>query len=316
MTHEPYKKIALAGATGNLGSVVLKELVDSGLFEVTVLTRESSTNTFPSEVKVAKVNFESAESLTQALAGIDALVSTVATLAISTQKLLIDSAVAAGVKRIIPSEFGCDLHNPKTKALPVYAGKVEIEDYLKELSTKTNVSYTLIFNGPFLDWGLTNGLFFNFKERKVELFDGGDQPISSSRLSTVAKAVRRVLTHPPETADRAIWVKDIDVSQKQLLKLARELTPGEEWEIKQVDTAALEKESLEQLAKGDIGPLTFFNLVRRAIFAPEYGGQFKYDHNAILGIKSLKEEELPGLVRAAFNWEEIVKSATDGPYLP
>lgn len=178
---------------------MLQELLDSGLFEITVLTRQSSS--FLSNVNVAKVDYDSIESLTTALAGQDALVSTLGSLAVAKQKLLIDAAVKAGVKRIIPSEFGCDLFNPKVRELPVFTGKVEIEKYLAELAEKGLVSYTLVFNGLFLDWGLKKGIFFNFKDRTAELYDGGEVLISTTRLATAAKAVRRILTHPRETAE-------------------------------------------------------------------------------------------------------------------
>ncbi|KAF4630869.1 hypothetical protein G7Y89_g7262 [Cudoniella acicularis] len=301
MPFEEYKKIAVAGGTGTLGSVVVKELIKSGLFNITVLTRETSTHTFPPEVKVAKVNYDSIDSITEVLKGQDALVSTLGTLAVGNQKQLIDAAVKAGVKRIIPSEFGCDLHNEKTRALPVYAGKVEIEKYLDDLAVKGFTSYTLIFTGPFLDGGLRNGLFFNFKERKAEIFDGGERLISASRLSTIGKAIRRVLTHPRETADRAVWVKDIDVSQKQLLELAQALTPGEEWDIKETNTAELAKTSLEQVQKGEIGPLTFFNLVRVAIFGEGYGSKFEHVHNSVLGIAGITLPDIEELVVSIFS---------------
>lgn len=83
----------------------MKELLKSGLFEITVLTRESSSHDFPSGVKVAKVDYRNVESLTAALKGQDALVSAVASVAASGQRVLIDAAVEAGVKRIIPSEY-------------------------------------------------------------------------------------------------------------------------------------------------------------------------------------------------------------------
>jgi len=298
---ESYKKVALAGASGTLGSVILKELLKSHLFEITVLTRASSNHAFPPQVKVIKVDFESLDSLSAALEGQQALVSTLASLAVPSQRMLIDAAVKVGVKRIIPSEFGCNLHNAKTRTLPVYASKVAIEEYLDELAVKGLVSYTLVFNGPFLDWGLRNGMFFNFKERKAELYDGGDQLFSTSRLSTAGKAVRRILTHLRETADRAVWVKDIDVSQKQLLKLAQSLTPGEEWEVKEVDTAELEKRALGDIQKNYIGPTTMLSLLRRAIFATAYGNNFgEKVHNQILGIRGMTEPDLEELVRSIF----------------
>lgn len=250
---------------------------------------------------MVKVDFESLDSLSTALEGQQALVSALATPAVLTQKLLIDAAVKAGVKRIIPSEFGCNLHNAKTRALPVYADKVAIEEYLNELAVKGLLSYTLIFNGPFLDWGLRNGMCFNFKERKAEIYDGGDHLFSTSRLSTAGKAVRRTLTHLRETADRAVWVKDIDVSQKQLLKLAQSLTPGEEWEVTEVETAELEKQALEDIEKKQIGPTTMLNLIRRAIFNPAYGNNFgEKVHNQVLGIRGMTEPDLEELIRSIF----------------
>jgi nucleoside-diphosphate-sugar epimerase len=296
------KKVALAGASGNVGSAILKELLKSGLFEITVLTRSTTTHEFPPNVKVEKVDYNSLSSLTTALTGQDALVSAVGTLAVPSQKLLIDAAVAADVKRIIPSEFGCDLKNPNTRKLPVYAAKVEIEEYLDQLAIKgdTNTSYTLVFCGPFLDSGLRNGFFLNFKDRKATIYDGGDQLISTSRLATAGKAVRRVLTHPRETADRAIWVKDIDTSQNQLVRLAQSLTPGEEWGITQVKTAALEKEGLEKVKKGEADGKTMMEFVKRAIFGEGYGGKFVHDHNQVLGIKGLTGPDLEELPRSIF----------------
>ncbi|KAI9053484.1 hypothetical protein LZ554_002439 [Drepanopeziza brunnea f. sp. 'monogermtubi'] len=187
------KKVALVGASGTLGAAILKELLDSRLFEITVLTREGNSRTFPPEIKVVKVDYTSLESLTEALAGQDAVVSAVASQAVATQKVLIDAAVKAGVKRFLPSEFGVDLKNPKARALPVYAAKVEIEEYLDALAVKNDISYTLVYNGPFLDWALRNEMFLNFKERKAEIYDGGDQFFSTTRLSTVGKAVRGIL---------------------------------------------------------------------------------------------------------------------------
>ena len=89
----------------------MKELLKSGLFEITVLTRESSTHQFPNGVKVVKVDYRNVEALTTALNGQDALVSAVATNAVPSQRQLIEAAVEAGVKRIIPSEY-VRSHNP------------------------------------------------------------------------------------------------------------------------------------------------------------------------------------------------------------
>jgi hypothetical protein len=45
-------------------------------------------------------------------AGVDAIVSVVGSLALPSQLSYIDAAIKAGVKRFIPSEFGCDTQAP------------------------------------------------------------------------------------------------------------------------------------------------------------------------------------------------------------
>jgi putative NADH-flavin reductase len=107
--------LLINSSTRNLGSAIFKELLKSDLFEITVLTRQSNNHPFPSDVKVAKVDYTSVESLTYALEDQHALISTLASLALPTQKLLIDAAVKAGVERTIPSELGCDVKNPKAR---------------------------------------------------------------------------------------------------------------------------------------------------------------------------------------------------------
>jgi len=147
-------------------------------------------------------------------------------------------------------------------------------------------------------------MFLNFKERRAEIYDGGDQLLSTSRLATAGKAVRRVLTHPRETADRAVWVKDIDISQNQLLNLAQSLTPGEKWEVTQVSTAALEKQSLEEIQKKEVGPQTMYRFLKRAIFSPEFGNKFEHVHNETLGIKGITGPDLEELIASIFGRKE------------
>jgi len=299
------KKVALAGASGPVGAAILKELYKSQLFDITVLTRHISTHSFPAGVKICPVDYTNIDSLAAALHGQDALVSAVAMAAVPSQRLLIDAAAKAGVKRIIPSEFGCDLKNTNSRKLPVFAGKVDIERYLDELAIKGETSYTLVYCGPFLDLGLRQGIFLNFEERKAHIYDGGDQLISTSRLATAGKAVRRILTHPRETADRAVWVKDIDISQNQLLKLAQSLTPSEDWQVTNVSTAALEKESMEQIKRKEVGEKTMQGLLLRGIFASECGNQFKHVHNGVLGITGISGPDLEELVASIFGTKRL-----------
>lgn len=75
--------------------------------DVTVITRASSTSTFPGvpDNKIIRGEY-GPEFYRKALTGQDALILAVGMEALAAQKDLIDAAAEVGVKRIIPSEFG------------------------------------------------------------------------------------------------------------------------------------------------------------------------------------------------------------------
>jgi hypothetical protein len=76
-------------------------------FHLTTVIRETSKATFPSGVQVAKSDF-SLKSLTEIFQGKDAVVSMLPITALADQGVAIEAAIAAGVKRFIPSEYGFD----------------------------------------------------------------------------------------------------------------------------------------------------------------------------------------------------------------
>ncbi|KAI1337667.1 NAD(P)-binding protein [Xylariaceae sp. FL0016] len=290
-------KVALAGATGNLGPAILNALLDAE-FQVTVLTRQGSSHTFPISVAVKAVDYDSVDSLTAALQGQDALVSTLGALALPKQVNLIQAAVQAKVKRFLPSEFGSNTSNPKAAQLPVFAGKVVVQDALKKEAEAGKLTYTLVSNGPFFDWGMRIGLVLNAKEKSVDLYDGGDKVYSATTLATVGKAVAGVLKHPEETKNRAVFVQDVAVTQKKLLTLAEKVT-GEKWAANHVST---ENDVLgpawAELKKENPDPSKFaVGFIKASIFGEGYGSHFEKTDNALLGIREMGDGEIEAIIR-------------------
>ena len=280
---------------------MLDALIKSGKFSITVLKRPSSTASFPSSVTVKDVDLSSVDAVTAALKGQDAVVSTVGTDGLAGQDVLIKGAVAAGVKRFLPSEFGCDLSNPKASALPVFKYKIDTQKALREAAAaKPDFTYSLVTTGGFLDWGLKMNFLLNWKDSKPKLYDGGKNVFSSTSLDSVGQAVVGVLTHPEETKNRFVYARDADVSQSQLLDIAKKVDSGKTWEEPAViDTAAIEKSSYESLAKGEITPPVMYGFLFRALFGPaEYGGRFPKDDNELLGIKGKTEADIEGIFKS------------------
>jgi len=296
-------RVAIAGATGNLGPAILSNLVSTG-FPVTVLTRQGSNSSSKieshSNQTIKEVDYSSLESLTSALQGVDVLVSTLGGASIPAQKLMVDAAISAGVKRFIPSEFGADTTNPKSRALPVYGGKTAIQDYLAEKAKEnSNFTYTLVLNGGFFDWGCKNGFIVNIAQRSANFYDGGDRPMSVSTLDTIGKGVVGVVKNLDATKNRAVYIQDACVTTSQLVNVAKKLDKeGKEWKIENKDTATIEKEGYEELKKDSPNfgkAMTGF--VARAMYGEGYGGDFsdKLD-NDLLGIKGYNEKQVEELV--------------------
>ncbi|KAK3337603.1 hypothetical protein B0T19DRAFT_490158 [Cercophora scortea] len=287
-------KVALAGATGNLGPAILNALVKAG-FAVTVLTRQASPTSLPPSVTAVQVDYDSLDSLVAALTGQDALISTIAGTGLPKQLLLIDAAVQAGVKRFLPSEFGSNTLSPKTAALPIMQDKVAAQAALKaKAAANPGFSYTLVINGPFLDWCAAVGLTVDIKKKHIVLYDGGDRKYSTTTLASVGAAVVGVLKKPEETKNRAVYVQDIVLSQRELAEIAKRATGGAEgWTEEVSSTEEALGKAWTELTGEKPNPMVFFmEFLKAVIWGEGYGSQFEVVDNALLGLKGLTEEEV------------------------
>ena len=202
------------------------------------------------------------------------------------------------MKRFLPSDFGCDLQNPKVASLPVFRDKIAIHKVLKDAATSSSLTYTLFCSNAFLDYGLKAGVLLNWKEGKPTFYDGGDTVFSATTLASIAQAVVGVLSHYEETKNRFVYVKDIDLTQKKLLGLAKSAMSEKKWEEPVVvSTADLEKSSNESLAKGEVNHQVMLGYLARALFAPEYGPSFKEVDNELLGIEGKTDADVEGMLR-------------------
>jgi hypothetical protein len=216
------------------------------------------------------------------------------------QTKVIDAAIAAGVKRFLPSAFGSDVQNPKTAALPVFAHKVMVEKHLKDAIAEQKgekMTYTYFRNGIFLDWGIEVGFFFDVKTGKTPLYDGGDQLFSTTTLASVGKGVVGVLTHYEEAKNRAVFVHDIAISQKKLVEIGKKVAPEKAWETEVVSTAETKAKSDEGLAKGDYSNAVMIPYLYNSIWTEGYGGYYENPDNELLGLPLMTEDDVEGIMK-------------------
>lgn len=277
----------------------MEELVRAG-FTVTLLSRDASKPLPAGVAAVKAVDYSSVASLTAALAGQDAVVSTIGSAALGGQSPLVDAAVAAGVKRFIPSEFGINTRKARDAAIgKIIAAKVSTVDYLIQKADASGGAFTWtgIATGLFFDWGLDRGsVGLDVKSRAATVYDSGNERSQSSNVHFVGRAVAAVLqqagahwgTAGDKTANRYIEVASFAPSQNEVLRIVEAAT-GARWTVTHAETAALQRQGEDKLARGDFS--AFSELLRVWQFQdgaghapdPKTGG------NALLG---LEEDDL------------------------
>lgn len=318
-----------------VGSSILKALVDTKQHNITILTRSATKHRFPPTVAVVEVDYSSFDSLVLALQGQDVLISALGKFALVNERLLVDAAFTAKVKRLIPSEFGGNLLNLKTRVLPNYKHKVDIQERLFELcqaDKESSMTYTLVFNNVLLDWSLSSGLILDQGKRVIHKYDDGNTLFSTTRVSTVGLAVAAILQNYDETANRAVYIQDIAITQNELITIIQEEDikllfadnqatcrsgkSGESLaerdfpfpfnggssrrlEVTHIDTASMEEEAKADVSNGAAIDTLFYCFAARAAFAREYGGYFEHNDNNMLGLRGLSREGLRRVVREA-----------------
>ncbi|PNP56320.1 hypothetical protein THARTR1_03845 [Trichoderma harzianum] len=295
------RNVAVAGASGNIGSYVLKALLQAN-FNVTVLTRSQKPGAYDSKITVAEVDFTSVSSLTSALQNQDAIVSTVGKNGLEAQKLLIDAAIAAGVQRFIPSDYGVCTTSPKVLGLPFYSTLATIRQYLAEKAATSALSYTIVAIGSFLEYVLMTPAVVNFKDHSVALMDEGKNRISTSPLASIGTAIAGVFKNPDETKNRVVYVSATILTQKQVFDIAKELKPEITWTVSNIKSSDILKEGLDAVASGDsslqaVGKI----LIGTAFGGDEYGCAYDNNDNSLLGIETVSHEKLKGLIAQHLN---------------
>lgn len=292
------KRVAIAGASGNLGVPVLHALLEAD-YDVTVLTREGGNSSRFGQhrnLTIEEVNFESVQELTQALLGVEVVVCCFATLAIGSQNTLIDAAVAAGVKRYMPAEFGMDSANPLCVQLPVCAPKAATQEYLQsKVKLNNSFSWTAIANGLFLDWGMQVGFIIDPAKHTASLYNGGNIRFSATLLNDIAKTILGVIRNQGETANRVVYIHSTVTTQNELIRYASECD-GKTWSTENVETEDVRREIIAHLERGENEAAMLGSSVV-GMWGSAYGGDFsdRLD-NELLEINTLADSDLRKLV--------------------
>jgi len=246
-----FPRVVLIGAGGSLGSKILDHLLEEPeITKLTILTRTSSTSTFPSSPRINFVkldNYTNETALIAAFKDHDVIISTVNDVQSNHELSFISAAIKAGVQRFMPSEYTLDVTHPRYKEIAAgnpLSSKLEVVAQLDQAAEKHEIEYTTVVSSGFLDWGLNTGFIgFDISGRKAILYDNGIHTATGVTLDFLARSVVAVLRMPQdETKNKRIRVAETSYSGKEILGLLEEVT-GEKFEVTSETTAGIMKKA-------------------------------------------------------------------------
>lgn len=265
---------------------------------MTLLSRsEKSKEGLPTGVKYAIVDYASIDSLEAAFHDQDVIVSTVGFEGIAGQKLMIDAAIKAGVKRFIPSDFSALSTDPAAAHLVHYVPMVDVQNYIKAKAEKGLIEYTIFSIGVFTEFLIKFGAVIDWANKSAEVWKGGNVPMSTTSLVATGKAIVGALKNPEATKNRNIFVHEFVVTQKQLLNLAKKHTPREtDWKLTNIDDVEAEFQKRNQLANEKPDLSNIISLLRAQMMSGKFKGHYEHPDNSIVGLKLLSEADFDAIV--------------------
>jgi len=293
MTTLQLRNVALLAATGNLGSKILHSLRSSG-FNVTAIQRKGSKKTLPQGVKTIQVDLTSKSDLVFAFKGQDAVVSAVPDPQLEQEKTMIQAAIEAGVKRVVPSEYSSNLEaKAKEVNLEIVAEKLKIRNYIEEIGETGKIEWSSINNGPFLDLGVKVGFLGpNVRNKTATFHDGGDKLYCATSTEDIGKAVALMLQHPAETKNKPVYIYSAMLSDRKLTSIVSKLT-GIDFEIKHADVQKDADEYLESKKRGEDDMMKRFNLYFLMMYKEGFGGDYRdIAMNGTIGLPVMDDEKL------------------------
>ena len=223
--------VAVAGATGQLGLRIARELMALGA-DITLLLRSAKqandlVGVIPG-ARVCIVDFSEGRSLEEALRGVSTVVSAVNGLEpviIEAQTALAKAAYEAGVKRFIPSDFAVDFRGLKSD------GTNRNLDLRREFSHRLEnipLQATSILNGAFLDMLTGQMPIILFGIRRVLCVGRPNQKFDFTTIDDTARFTARAALD--NNAPRWLKIAGDQISPEELVEILSDLS-GKEFKL-------------------------------------------------------------------------------------
>ena len=216
--------IAVAGATGDLGSRVVRALTARGAHVIALVRPDTEparlTGLHNSSITIKTVSLDDAPNLCAAVAGSGCVVSTLNGLEeviIEHQGRLLEATIAAGVPRFIPSDYSLDY----TRTRPGDNRNMDLRRRFAARLETVDINVTSILNGGFLEL-LEGDAPLVVPGRRVLHFGDAQQPLDFTAKDDVAAFTADAALDPH--SPRFLRIAGNSLSPAQIAHMLTELT--------------------------------------------------------------------------------------------
>ncbi|OSC98812.1 NAD-P-binding protein [Trametes coccinea BRFM310] len=245
--------VLVLGATGRTGQSIVQGLLASRNFHVAALVRPASlskpaTNALRAsgiDVRTGDLH-DGTEKLTKAMSGVDILISAVSTEMVPSQKDAIRAAQAAGVKRVIPCDFG---PLGERGVVAAHDQKLAIQDFIKELG----VPYTFIDVGWWMQLALPlpERSAFIMKALTYEIYNNGGAKMLLTARDHIGTYVARIIADS-RTLNNAVIIWEDERTQLEQHEIGERASgEGDALEAKRIYVTAEELKQRHATAKAE-----------------------------------------------------------------
>ncbi len=221
------KIIVVVGATGNLGGKIVNALLAKDAEVRAIVRLETDTNKIKhleqKGVKVFQVDTSIKSEISKYCIGADCVVSALAGLRetiIDAQKIVLDAAVEAKVKRFIPSDYSSDF----TNLIVGQNRNLDLRRTFHQYLDKAPIKATTIFNGPFMDLLTTDMPLIMFKNQRILCWGNPNQIIEFTTTHNIAEFTAEAAMAMDNNTARYLRIAGDRLSCSDFVKLLSELT--------------------------------------------------------------------------------------------
>jgi nucleoside-diphosphate-sugar epimerase len=217
--------ILVAGATGDLGQRIVRELVRKNV-EVRALVRPTSDAEKINAIektgaKIFRIKDWNHQELSTACEGVSCVVSALAGLrevVIDAQKILLDASIKAGVPRFIPSDYSLDFTKFSDGENRNLDWRREFHSYLD----KSTISPTSIFNGAFAELLTGQMPVIFFKQKLVVHWGDADKKWDFTTMDNTAEYTANAAVDA--STPRYLRIAGDQISPREIRDQVSELT--------------------------------------------------------------------------------------------